>query len=134
MRSSFYRREETTEQALRKNAALVYGAVMNDLSVADFTRGMQKLVSDHSQLETRIKIVLEDEGVIFIDGRSNPNSVSNEDEEADVTLSMSLNTLNRLYRRELNPAVAAMTGKIRIDGNVLDALKLEAVLRPFAEG
>lgn len=107
---------------------------MNDLSLADFTRGMQKLVSDHSQLDTRIKIVLEDEGVIFIDGRSNPNSVSNEDAEADVTLRMSLNTLNRLYRRELNPAVAAMTGKIRVEGNVLDALKLEAVLRPFAEG
>ena len=112
---------------------MVYVALkMNDLSVADFTRGMQKLVSGHSQLDTRIKIVVEDDGVIFIDGRSHPNAVSNDDEEADVTLWMSLHTLNRLYRRELNPAVAAMTGKIRIEGNVLDAMKLEAVLRPFA--
>ena len=107
--------------------------MMNDLSVAEFTQGMQKLLNNHSQLETRIKLVLEDDGVIFIDGSSNPNSVSNEDKEADVTLSMSLDTLNRLYRREINPAVAAMTGKIRIQGNLLDALKLEAVLRPLAQ-
>lgn len=107
--------------------------MMNDLSVAEFTHGMQQLLSNHSQLDTRIKIVIEDDGVIFIDGRSNPTTVSNEDQEADVTLLMSLSTLNRLYRRELNPAVAAMTGKIRIEGNLLDALKLEAVLRPLAQ-
>jgi putative sterol carrier protein len=107
--------------------------MMNDLSVEDFTKGMQKLVSSHAPLDSRIKIVIEDESVIFIDGRSNPNSVSNEDNEADVTLWMSLVTLNRLYRRELNPAVAAMTGKIRLEGNLLDALKLEAVLRPLAQ-
>ena len=105
---------------------------MNDLSVADFTRGMQELVSRHAQLETRIKIVFEDESVIFIDGRSDPNSVTNSDGEADVTLWMSLSTMNRLYRRELNPAIAAMTGKIRLEGNLLDAMKLEAVLRPLA--
>ena len=105
---------------------------MNDLSVADFTRGMQKLVSNHPQLNTRIKLVIEDDGVIFIDGNSNPNSVCNEDKDSDVTLWMSLKTLNRLYRRELNPAAAVMTGKIKLDGNVVDALKLEAVLKPFA--
>ena len=105
---------------------------MNELSVADFTQGMQKLVSQHPQLETRIKLVIEDEGVIFIDGRTETNSVSNDDREADVTLWMTLSTLNRLYRRELNPAVAAMTGKIRLEGNLLDAMKLEALLRPFA--
>lgn len=113
-------------------ATLVYGAMMNDLSVADFTEGMQKLVSSHAPLDSRIKIVLENDGIIFIDGKSNPNSVTNDDAEADVTLWMSLETLNKLYRRELNPALAAMTGKIRLEGNLLDALKLEAVLRPLA--
>lgn len=107
--------------------------MMNDLTVADFTRGMQELVSSHAPLDSRIKIVIQDDSVIFIDGTSNPNSVTNEDKEADVTLWMSLETLNKLYRRELNPALAAMTGKIRLEGNLLDALKLEAVLRPLAQ-
>ncbi len=104
----------------------------DDLSVADFTSGMQKLMSGHSQLDARIKIVFEDGSVIFIDGKSIPHAVSNYDGEADVTLWMSLRTLNRLYRRELNPATAAMTGKIRLEGNLLAAMKLETVLRPFA--
>ena len=62
------------------------------------------------------------------DGRSAPNSVTNEDAPADVTLRMSLATLNRIYRRELHPAMAAMTGKIKIEGDLNQALKLEAVL------
>lgn len=111
---------------------MVYFLTMNDLSLDDFTVGMRKLISGHSQLDTRIKIVFEDESVIFIDGRTIPHAVSNDDGEADVTLWMTLKTLNKLYRRELNPAVAAMTGKIRLEGNILDAMKLEAVLRPFA--
>ncbi|MEP7274600.1 MAG: SCP2 sterol-binding domain-containing protein [Acidobacteriota bacterium] len=101
----------------------------NDLSVDDFTRGMQKLISGHSNLDTRIKIILDEESVIFIDGKSEPHAVSNKDGEADVTLWMSLRTLNKLYRRELNPAVAAMTGKIRMEGNLLEAMKLESLLK-----
>jgi putative sterol carrier protein len=43
---------------------------------------------------------------------------------------MSLDTLNKLYRRELNPAVAAMTGKIKIEGNLMMAMKLDSLLQP----
>ena len=101
-----------------------------DHTVAEFTTGMQSLISRHSWLDATIKIVFEDESVIFIDGKSLPHTVTNEDGPAEVTLRMSLDTLNKLYRRELNPAVAAMTGKIKIEGNLMMAMKLDSLLQP----
>lgn len=99
-----------------------------DYTVEEFTAGMRSLLGENSGLDATIKIAFEDERIIFIDGRSAPNSVTNEDAPADVTLRMSLATLNRIYRRELHPAMAAMTGKIKIEGDLKQALKLEAVL------
>ena len=103
-----------------------------EYGLAEFTRGIQKLLSTKTNLETTIKIAFEDGTVIYIDGRSLPHEVSNLDEPADVTLRMTLKTLNRLYRRELHPALAVTTGKIRIEGDILQAMKLGVVLQPFA--
>ena len=100
-----------------------------DLTVPEFTNGIGRLVGELEQLEARIKIVFDDSSLIHIDGSSHPARVTNEDNEADVTLKMSLETFNQLYRRELNPAMAAMTGKIRIEGDLMKAMKLEGVLR-----
>lgn len=103
-----------------------------EYGLAEFTSGMQRLLRSQTSLETTIKIAFEDGTVIFIDGRSVPHEVSNMDEPADVTLRMTLKTLNRLYRRELHPALAVTTGKIRIEGDLLQAMKLGVVLQPFA--
>jgi putative sterol carrier protein len=102
----------------------------DDHTVAEFTAGMQNLIAQHSWLDATIKIVFEDESVIYIDGKSVPHTVTNEDRPAEVTLRMSLDTLNKLYRRELNPAVAAMTGKIKVEGNLMVAMKLDSLLQP----
>ena len=99
-----------------------------EYTIEEFTTGMRRLLGENSGLDATIKIAFEDERIIFIDGRTAPNSVSNDDAPADVTLRMSLETLNRIYRRELHPALAAMTGKIKIEGDLRQALKLEAVL------
>ena len=106
-----------------------------DLTVSEFTTGIDRLIGDVDELDVRIKIVFEDSSVIHIDGQSNPKRVTNDDVDADVTLRMSLTTFNQLYRRELNPAMAAMTGKIRIEGDLMKAMKLEGLLRgPIVTG
>jgi len=66
--------------------------------------------------------------VIHIDGKSSPNAVTNNDDPADVTLKMSLATLNKLYRKETNATTAVMMGKIKIDGNIMLAMQLDKVL------
>jgi putative sterol carrier protein len=98
-----------------------------DLTVSEFTEGIGRMITDTDGLDARIKIVFDDSSVILIDGKSVPARLQTI--PMRTTLKMSLETFNQLYRRELNPAMAAMTGKIRIEGDLMKAMKLEGLLR-----
>jgi putative sterol carrier protein len=99
-----------------------------DLGVAEFTEGFRQRLGENSGLDAVIKFAFDEGGIIFIDGKSVPNVVSNDDDPADVTLKMSLETLNKLYRKETNGMMAFMSGKIKIEGNMMAAMKLDQLL------
>jgi len=50
------------------------------------------------------------------------------DEEAEVTLSADADTFQEIFDGETNPTSAFMTGKLTIDGDMGQAMKLAAVL------
>jgi putative sterol carrier protein len=52
-------------------------------------------------------------------------SVSEGDGEADTTISASEETFVRIVNRELNPTTAFMTGKLRVKGDMGNAMKLQ---------
>lgn len=99
-----------------------------DFTIEEFTSGMRERVGPNSGLDATIKFVLSDGGTIFIDGKSQPNKVTNDDGPADVTLKMSLATLNKLRRKETNPMMAVMIGQIKVEGSVAAAMKLDKIL------
>jgi putative sterol carrier protein len=99
-----------------------------DLTIVELTAGIRSRLGDNSNLEATIKFVFDDGGIIFIDGKSVPHQVTNEDNPADVTLKMSVQTLNKLRRKEINPMMSVMTGQIKVEGNVMAAMKLDKVL------
>jgi putative sterol carrier protein len=99
-----------------------------DFTIEDFTTGMRERLGENSGLDATIKFVFNDGGIIFIDGKSTPNKVTNDDGPADVTLKMSLETLNKLRRKEANPMMAVMVGQIKVEGSVTAAMKLDKVL------
>lgn len=72
----------------------------------------------------KIKIDLKGDGFIFIDGSDTPPAVSNEDNDADVTLIISEDNFEGLIDGSLNPQMAFMMGKLKIDGDMGLALKL----------
>jgi putative sterol carrier protein len=41
---------------------------------------------------------------------------------------MSLDTMNKLYRKETNGMMAFMSGKVKLDGNMMVAMKLDQIL------
>lgn len=71
-----------------------------------------------------VKIDLQGEGIILIDGTTTPPTVSNDDKEADVTLIISEENFEGLLDGSLNPQMAFMMGKLKIDGDMGLALKL----------
>lgn len=81
-------------------------------------------MGENSGLDATIKLMFDCGNVVFIDGKSVPNSVHHNDDPADVTLRLSIETVNQLYRGELNPMMAVMGGKIKVEGNAMAAMKL----------
>ena len=68
------------------------------------------------------------EGVIYWDGTKTPPEIGNTAGEADTTLSLSLEDMEKLVSGDLSPTTAYMMGKLRIEGSMGVALKIVELL------
>lgn len=94
------------------------------MSLQEHTDMMQKKTSEAGDLNKKIKFDLTDEGIIHIDATTTPPSITNEDLDADVTLILSMDNFEGLIDGSLNPQMAFMMGKLKIEGDMGLALKL----------
>lgn len=65
---------------------------------------------------------------IHIDGTGDANHVSDSDGAADCTLNVSMDDFQKIVSGEMNPMGAVMSGKIKIDGDMGVAMKLQSLL------
>ena len=93
-----------------------------------YTNDIRERLGENSGLGNTIKFDFKGEGFIFVDGKSVPNRVSNDDEKADCTLVISLKDFNKLVDGKLKPTRALLLGKLKVKGNMLVARKLPAVM------
>ncbi|MDP5086151.1 MAG: SCP2 sterol-binding domain-containing protein [Yoonia sp.] len=70
------------------------------------------------------KFDIEGEGSIIIDA----HGARAGDDDADVTLMASTETFKAILDGEMNPTTAFMTGKLTVDGDMGQAMKLSSVL------
>ena len=89
---------------------------------------LREKVGADSGLGATLKFDCGADGVAYIDGRSVPNSVSNEDKDADCTIAITLENLAALLTGELEPATGFMMGKFKVSGDMSVALKLQRVV------
>ncbi|NWG74672.1 MAG: SCP2 sterol-binding domain-containing protein [Rubrivivax sp.] len=92
------------------------------------TETLRTRVGDACGLDATLKFDCGDAGVVYIDGKSIPNTVGNEDRDADCTVGVSLDNLTAMLAGDLEPATAFMTGKLKVSGDMSVALKLQRVL------
>lgn len=71
-----------------------------------------------------VKFDIEGEGAIMVDGAG----VRPGDEDAECTMSADAETFEAILDGELNPTSAFMTGKLTVDGDMGQAMKLGSVL------
>jgi putative sterol carrier protein len=79
---------------------------------------------ESSGFDRSVKFDTGSDGVILIDGAT----ISTTDGDADCTIKLTLDDLESLISGELNPTMAFMTGKIKIEGDMSVAMALNQFL------
>ncbi len=85
---------------------------------------VEKLSEKIDSFGATAKFVIENEGAVMID----ENGVHAGDEPAEVTLTASRETFEGLLDGTVNPTMAFMTGKLKIDGSMGVAMQLGTAL------
>jgi putative sterol carrier protein len=74
----------------------------------------------------RIKLDFGADGIVLLDGVA--GAISQDDGSADTTVRISWDDLQALGRGELDPVSALMKGRLRIDGDMANAMQLQSVI------
>lgn len=95
------------------------------MSLEQITQQMSQRVKPGA-VDATVKFDFGDDGLIFIDG--NAGTVSNEDADADCTITISMSNFESLASGDLDPTTAFMMGKLKVKGNMGVAMKLQSLL------
>ena len=74
----------------------------------------------------RVKMDFGDEGVVMLDGAA--SAVTEEDGPADTTIKIAWADLEAMNNGSLDPMTAFMQGKLRVEGDMSNAMQLQGVL------
>ncbi len=97
--------------------------------LAQITDQIRSRIGENSGLGKTVKIDLGDDGKIFIDGASVPNTVTNEDKPADATIQISKADFLDMAEGKLDGMMAFMQGKLRVQGDMMLAQRLGPLLK-----
>ena len=93
-------------------------------TLEEITDRFKTAVGSDSGLGKTIKFDLKGDGFIFIDG----GSVTNEDKPADCTIIVDKDDFEKMAAGSLDPTMAFMQGKLKINGDMGVAMKLQPLL------
>ena len=95
------------------------------MDITKLTDMLTTKAADMESLGGTLKMVIGD-GIVFIDGAGDKNVISNDDKEADCTVSTDEETFKGMINGDLNPISAVMSGQVKIDGDMPLAMKIQA--------
>lgn len=98
------------------------------MTIDELSAAMRGKAALAPPLGYRVKFDCGEDGIIFWDGTGAEPVFSSEDAEADATLTLSAENLEKLIAGQLNPTLAYMTGKLKVEGSMGVALKISQLL------
>lgn len=69
------------------------------------------------------------DGIVSVNGKTQPPEVSNEKIDSDCTISITLENFISILEGALDPQMAFMSGKLSVEGNMGIAMNLASVLK-----
>jgi len=98
------------------------------MTLQEITAKMKEGAAKKSSFGNTVKFST-DQGVVLIDGNASPPVVSNDDGAADCTLKMAFSDFDDMINGKLDGMTAFMTGKLKIEGDMGVAMKLQSILK-----
>lgn len=98
------------------------------MSIQTVAEEIRKRSATAAPLGATVKFDLGDDGIILFDSHNAPGEVTLADGDAATTFTMSMSTLEGLLSGSVGPTMAYMTGKLKIQGSMGVAMKLNAIL------
>ena len=97
------------------------------MTLAEATGSVEKIASNHAgKLNSTVKFDL-GEGIIHLDDTVSPTTITNEDKSAECTIKIDLDNFEKLMSGDLNPMMAFMTGKMKVEGDKGIAMKMSGM-------
>lgn len=96
------------------------------MDLSELTAKVAEVISG-SDFDNTVKFDFGDVGKLFIDGAS--NNVSNEDKDADATVSVDFDDFKKLAQGQMDPMMAFMQGKLKVAGDMSVAMKLQSLFK-----
>ena len=93
------------------------------------TDGLKAAVGTDCGLGKKVKFDFGQDGVVLIDATVSPNVVDNVDRPADCTLKQSIEDFALMSEGKLDSTQAFMSGRLKIDGDMGLAMRLDTVLK-----
>ena len=98
------------------------------MSLDTITQAIRAKVGADSGLNASVKFDCGTDGVVFVDGKSTPNTVTNDNNDADCTVAITMDNLQAMLDGDLEPATGFMAGKLKVSGDMSVAMRLQRVI------
>ena len=100
----------------------------NSMSLEMATNGLKEKIGEDCGLGATVKFDFGEDGVLFLDATQTPNVVSNDNNDAECTMVISMENFMEMAAGNLDGTSAFMTGKLKIQGDMGIAMKLGPML------
>ena len=101
------------------------------MDLAELTAKANEALSNGNGGFTRkVKFDFGDVGTLLVDGEA--GTASNDDGEADTTLSLDWDSFKKIAKGEMDPAMAFMQRKLKVSGDMSVALQLKDLMSKLA--
>lgn len=97
------------------------------MSLENMISQFEKRASTAAPIGGSIKFEVDGQGIL-IDGTGETNTVTTSNGEADCTISLTAEVLQKLRDGDINPMMAVMGGQIKITGDMGLAMKVQSLM------
>ena len=98
------------------------------MKLEQITENVSAWAIDLAGLDARVKFDLGTDGIVMVDGKTMPATISNDAKDADCTIRISAENMEKLIAGSLNPTLAYTLGQLKIEGSMGIAIKLASLL------